>query len=96
MADLDQDVYFLFDEQIILDEGLLNLEETNDQVVVELAEVNANIQGRKLNNTLSIGSRIWGPKREDCLVGICQGMYLLLHHPNLVKKLTVTVNNFYF
>ena len=45
VADLDQDVNFLFDEQVIQDERLLNLEETSDQVVVELAEVNANILG---------------------------------------------------
>ena len=38
---------FLFDEQIIQDERLLNLEETSVQVVVELAEVNADLQGSK-------------------------------------------------
>ena len=34
-------VDFLFDEQVIQDERLLNLEETSDQVVRELAEINA-------------------------------------------------------
>ena len=47
VADLDQDVNFLFEEQIIQDERLLELEQTSDEVVVELAEINANIQGRK-------------------------------------------------
>ena len=43
---LDQDVNFLFDEQVIQDERLLELEQTSDEVVVELAEINANIQGK--------------------------------------------------
>ena len=47
--DLDQDANFLFDKQIIQDERLLNLEETSDQVVVELAEINADIQGEITN-----------------------------------------------
>ena len=32
VADLDQDVNFLFDEQVIQDERLLNLEETSIQI----------------------------------------------------------------
>ena len=44
---LDEDVSFLFDEQVIQDERLLNLEEASVQVVVELAEINANILGNK-------------------------------------------------
>ena len=47
VADLDKDVNFLFDEQVIQDERLLNVEETSDQVVVELAEVNVDLQGKK-------------------------------------------------
>ena len=54
VAELDEDVIllqgdvnFLFDEQVIQDERLLELEQTSDEVVVELAEINANIQGRK-------------------------------------------------
>ena len=38
---------FLFDEQVIQDERLLELEQTDNQVVVELAEINVNIQGRE-------------------------------------------------
>ena len=53
VADLDQDVNFLFDEQIIQDDPLLNLEETSDQVVVELAEINANILGN-LNKVTNV------------------------------------------
>ena len=45
VGDLDEDVDFLFDETVLQDERLLNLEETSDQVVVELAEINANILG---------------------------------------------------
>ena len=42
---LYEDVSFLFDEQVIQDERLLELEQTDNQVVVELAEINANILG---------------------------------------------------
>ena len=42
---LDQDVNFLFEEQIIQDERLFSLEQTTLQVAVELAEINSNIQG---------------------------------------------------
>ena len=37
---VDDDVDLLF-EQVIQNERLLNVEETSDQVVVELAEINA-------------------------------------------------------
>ena len=47
VADLNEDVNFLFDEQVIQDERLLNVEETSDQVVVELVEVNADLQGKR-------------------------------------------------
>ena len=46
VTELDEDVDFLFDETVIQDERLLNLEETSVEVVVELAEVNANINGK--------------------------------------------------
>ena len=42
---LDQDVNFLFGEQLIQDERLSDLEQTSDEVVVELAEINVNILG---------------------------------------------------
>ena len=44
---VEGDVNFLFDEQVIQDERLLELEQTSVEVIVELAEINANIQGRK-------------------------------------------------
>ena len=52
VTDLDQDVNFLFDEQVIQDARLLELERTSNDVIVELAEVNANILGNlnKLTN----------------------------------------------
>ena len=46
VVDLDEDVDFLFDEQVIQDERLLELEQISLQVAVELAEVNVDIQGR--------------------------------------------------
>ena len=45
VSDIETDVDFLFDEQIIQDERLLGLEQTNDQVIVGIAEINANILG---------------------------------------------------
>ena len=42
---VEGDVNFLFDEQVIQDERLLELEQTDNQVVVELAEINENIEG---------------------------------------------------
>ena len=45
VSDTESDVDFLFDEQVIQDERLLGLEQTNDKVIVELAEINANILG---------------------------------------------------
>ena len=47
VVDLDEDVDFLFDEQVIQDERLLNVEETSDQVVVELAEISVDLLGKK-------------------------------------------------
>ena len=42
---VEGDVSFLFDEQVIQDERLLELEQTSDEFVVELAEIIVNIQG---------------------------------------------------
>ena len=52
VVELDEDVDFLFNEQIIQDEGPFHLEKTDDQVIVELAEINANILGNKISYTL--------------------------------------------
>ena len=49
---VEGDVNFLFDEQVIQDERLLELEQTSDQVVVELAEINVNLLGKKIKKTL--------------------------------------------
>ena len=45
VGNLDEDVDFLFDEQVIQDERIFSLEETSDQVVVELAQMNENLEG---------------------------------------------------
>ena len=47
LTELEGDVNFLFDEQVIQDERLQELEQISLQVAVELAEINVNIQGRK-------------------------------------------------
>ena len=47
VVDLDEDVDFLFDEQVIQDERLLGLEQTDNQVVVELAEISVDLLGKK-------------------------------------------------
>ena len=44
---LEGDVNFLFDEMVIQDERLLELEQTSDQVVVELAGINVDLQGKR-------------------------------------------------
>ena len=46
VTDLDQDVNFLFDQQVIQDERLLGLEQTDNQVVLQLIEVNVDLQGK--------------------------------------------------
>ena len=55
---VEGDVDFLFDEQVIQDERLLELEQTSDDVVVELSEVNLDLLGKnkqtnKLTNKLT-------------------------------------------
>ena len=45
VADLDQDVNFLFDEQVIQDERIFQLETTTDQVTIELARINEDVEG---------------------------------------------------
>ena len=43
--DLDQDVNFLFDEQVIQDERLLSLEEDTDTIEEQLFTIYGNIDG---------------------------------------------------
>ena len=43
---LIQNDNFLFDEKVIQDERLLELEQTSDDVVVELSEVNLDLLGK--------------------------------------------------
>ena len=45
LTELEGDVNFLFDEQVIQDERIFSLEQTSNQVIVELAEINANVLG---------------------------------------------------
>ena len=45
LTEVDENVDFLFDEQVIQDERLLELEQTSDDVVVELAEINVELLG---------------------------------------------------
>ena len=47
LTELEGDVNFLFDEHVIQDERLLELEQTSVEVVVELAEINVDILGMK-------------------------------------------------
>ena len=46
---LDQDVNILFDEQVIQDERLLNLEETSDGIISELED---DLESECLNSVL--------------------------------------------
>ena len=45
VGNLDENVDFLFEEQIIQDERIFSLEETSDQLIVELAQINENLEG---------------------------------------------------
>ena len=48
MVDLDEDVDFLFDEQVIQDERLLGLEQTTDAINAELVSVDDEIEGEEM------------------------------------------------
>ena len=48
VVDLDEDVDFLFDEQVIQDERLLGLEQTTDAINAELVSVDDEIEGEEL------------------------------------------------
>ena len=45
VLDLDQDVNFLFDEQVIQDERLLNVEEATDAINAQLVTVDDALEG---------------------------------------------------
>ena len=47
LVEVDENVDFLFDEQVIQDESLLDLEQTSDQVVVELAVISVDLLGER-------------------------------------------------
>ena len=47
VADLDKDVNFLFDEQVIQDERLLNLEETSLGILSELDLIEDELEGEE-------------------------------------------------
>ena len=47
VTDLDEDVDFLFDETVIQDERLLNLEEATVSINAELVAVDDELEGRK-------------------------------------------------
>ena len=59
LTELDENVDFLLDEQIIQDERLLELEQTSDQVVVELAETNADILSKRRNKHYIYGYHLF-------------------------------------
>ena len=48
MVDLDEDVDFLFDEQVIQDERLLGLEQMTDAINAKLVSVDDEIEGEEL------------------------------------------------
>ena len=45
MTDLDQDVNFLFDEQVIQDERLFSLEQTSNGIIGELDVLGDEVEG---------------------------------------------------
>ena len=52
IADLDQDVNFLFDEQVIQDERLLNLETETEEIDEQLIIVDDDLESKFLEMTL--------------------------------------------
>ena len=46
VADLDQDVNLLFDEQVIQDEKLLDLEQETDALNVQIVTINDDLEGK--------------------------------------------------
>ena len=51
VADLDQDVNFLFDEQIIQDQRLFSLEQGTDEINVQLVNIDDELEGTFLSFT---------------------------------------------
>ena len=45
LDDLDQDVNFLFDDQVIQNERIFELETTSDQVEIEQVRINEDVEG---------------------------------------------------
>ena len=57
-GNLDQNVDFLFGEQLIQDERILELEQTSDDVAVEVAEINVDVLGKNKHElTLHAGEK---------------------------------------
>ena len=55
VSDLDEDVNFLFDEQVIQDERLLNLEETTSGMIGEIDLIEDNLEGEFVQLRLERG-----------------------------------------
>ena len=77
MAEIDEDVTvlgtdvnFLFDEQIIQDERLLNLETTSDGATIELAQINDEIEGFLLCILLSANHAFYLNKFSLCTINL--------------------------
>ena len=51
MSDIEADVDFLFDETVIQNERLFNLEETTDAINADLVSVNDELEGTQLCRT---------------------------------------------
>ena len=50
VSELNEGVDFLFDEQVIQGQRLLNLEETSVEVVVELAEISVDLLSKRIRS----------------------------------------------
>ena len=56
LTGLDEDVGFLFDEQVIQDERLLNLEETSDGIIGELDLIEDDLESECLRRFFMVFS----------------------------------------
>ena len=90
VADLDQDVNFLFDEQIIQDERLFSLEQTANDVDDNLDLVNEELES-KLHGRSKTKSFTKEEIQTNFYILCCLIYFIHLHTPLLERKVKMYV-----
>ena len=80
LTEVDENLDFLFDEQVIQDERLLNLEETSDGIIGELDSIEDELESECLSFLLCDGMNLmeflsWLNKLKTKLVRINQALF---------------------